>query len=73
MENSLEALKTAPKCLAMSNHRTTLSERLNANVKCKMHNEKSTGRLLTHGLHTKKNIKNTIEKKYLIYKMATTF
>jgi hypothetical protein len=38
-----------------------------------MHGEKSIGRPLTCGLRTKKNIKNTIEKKYLIRKMATTF
>ena len=54
MEKALEALKTAPKCLAHA--RTTGQPCKNAsmpNGRCKMHGGKSTGRPITHGLKTK--------------------
>ena len=50
MEKALEALKTAPKCLAHA--RTTGEPCKNASMKngrCRMHGGKSTGRPITHG------------------------
>jgi len=54
MEKALEALKTAPKCLAHA--RTTGQPCKNAsmpNGRCKMHGGKSTGRPKKHGLRSK--------------------
>ena len=63
MEKALEALKTAPKCLAHA--RTTGEPCRNAsmpNGRCKMHGGMSTGRPITHGQRTlaaKKNVNLT--------------
>jgi len=54
MEKALEALKTAPKCLAHA--RTTGKPCKNAsmpNGRCRMHGGKSTGRPITHGQRSK--------------------
>jgi hypothetical protein len=70
MERALEALKTAPKCLAHA--RTTGEPCKNAsmaNGRCRMHGGKSTGRPITHGLRTKINIENVAKVKYLINKI----
>ena len=70
MEKALEALKTAPKCLAYA--RTTGEPCKNASMKngrCRMHGGKSTGRPITHGLRTKINIENVAKVKYLINKI----
>jgi hypothetical protein len=70
MEKALEALKTAPKCLAHA--RTTGQPCKNAsmaNGRCRMHGGKSTGRPITHGLRTKINIENVAKVKYLINKI----
>ena len=59
MEKALEALKSAPRCLAHA--RTTGQPCKNAsmpNGRCKMHGGKSTGRPITHGLKTLKNKRN---------------
>jgi hypothetical protein len=67
MEKALEALKTAPRCLAYA--RTTGQPCKNAsmpNGRCRMHGGKSTGRPITHGLRTRKSKQNVTEVKYLI-------
>ena len=54
MQKALEALQTAPKCLAHA--RTTGYPCKNAsmtNGRCRMHGGKSTGRPATHGQRTK--------------------
>ena len=54
MEKALEALKTAPKCLAHA--RTTGEPCKNAsmpNGRCRMHGGKSTGRPITDGQRSK--------------------
>jgi len=59
MEKALEALKTAPKCLAHA--RTTGEPCKNAsmaNGRCRMHGGRSTGRPIIHGLKSKKTIEN---------------
>ena len=65
MQKALEALQTAPKCLAHA--RTTGNPCKNAsmtNGRCRMHGGKSTGRPVTHGQRTKKTINNqkTVKK-----------
>jgi len=70
MEKALEALKTAPRCLAHA--RTTGQPCKNASMKngrCRMHGGKSTGKPITHGLRTKINIENVAKVKYLINKI----
>jgi len=72
MEKALEALKTAPKCLAYA--RTTGQPCKNAsmpNGRCKMHGGKSTGPKPKHGQRTKKTLKNMAEVKFLIRKINT--
>ena len=72
MEKALEALKTAPKCLAHA--RTTGEPCRNAsmpNGRCKMHGGKSTGRPITHGQRTKKSMKNMAQVHLLIIKIKT--
>ena len=67
MEKALEALKTAPKCLAHA--RTTGEPCKNAsmaNGRCRMHGGKSTGRPVTHGMRTKNFNKKYKEIKHLI-------
>jgi hypothetical protein len=67
MEKALEALKTAPKCLAHA--RTTGQPCKNAsmpNGRCRMHGGESTGRPITHGLRTKQNLKISKEINILI-------
>lgn len=73
MEKALEALKTAPKCLAHA--RTTGEPCKNASMKngrCRMHGGKSTGRPITHGQRTKVSIKNMAQVHLLIIKIKTT-
>ena len=67
MQKALEALKTAPKCLAYA--RTTGLPCKNAsmpNGRCRMHGGKSTGRPITHGQRSKVTDKNRKEIKFLL-------
>ena len=67
MQKALEALKTAPKCLAHA--RTTGQPCNNAsmpNGRCRMHGGKSTGRPISHGQRSKETDKNKKEIKFLL-------
>ena len=67
MQKALEALKTAPKCLAYA--RTTGLPCKNAsmaNGRCRMHGGKSAGRPITHGQRTYKSKLDRKQFKLLI-------
>jgi hypothetical protein len=72
MEKALEALKTAPKCLAHA--RTTGEPCKNASMKngrCRMHGGKSTGRPIVNGQRCKNAIEDRKIIKCIITKMRS--